>query len=77
MVASGDDEKAGFELLQTLVAATGLPPDLIEKELQRILRGSGHSGENLTLEQLRVAMAAYLDSIRADLESSFSTETVN
>jgi len=77
MVLTEGGEKAGLELIQTLVAATGLPPDLIEKELQRILRGSGHTGENLTLEQLRVAMAAYLDSIRADLESSFSTKTVN
>jgi hypothetical protein len=54
---------SGQELLDTLGAMTGLPEEQIHGELQAILSRSGFSQENLTLDQFRLAMAAYLEHV--------------
>lgn len=57
----------GQSLIQTIVSLTELPEPLMQQEMNEIIQASGHKTESLTLEQLRVAMLSYLESIQADL----------
>lgn len=63
-------EDSGERLLQKMIALTGLPEDLIRSELDHILakaERNGHRRETLTLEELRMAMMEYLESLHLDL----------
>ena len=62
-------EPFGERLLQTLVELTGLPDDLIRVELEKIIEGAGHSHERVTMDQLRLAMAEYLNRVDLDMTS--------
>ena len=53
----------GKNLSQTVIAATGLPQDPVEREFNKILERYGKSQENLTLEELREVMAEYLQIV--------------
>ena len=66
-VSNHEVEPDGQALIQMVVSLTGLPEEPIRGELNQILEKSGHDSKNLTLEQLRIALAAYLESIQADL----------
>jgi hypothetical protein len=59
-------ESSGQELIQTLVTATGLPEEWIHNELDHILETSGQTSVDITLEQLRASMLAYLEAMQAD-----------
>ena len=61
--------QSGTELVDAVVSFTGLPETLVGQELGNILENAGHSPDTLTLEQLRAAMIAYLESTLEDLES--------
>ena len=65
---STDPELGGEALLQTVVSLTGLPETLVYPELDRILKLSPHKkGEGeVTLDELRAAMLAYLESCLTD-----------
>lgn len=56
----------GQSLIRTIVSLTELPEPLMHQEMDQIIKASGHQSESLTLEQLRVAMLSYLESIQAD-----------
>lgn len=58
---------SGTELLQTVVTLTGLPEPLISQELNQILALTGSESSELTLDQLRHAMVAYLEALQPDL----------
>jgi hypothetical protein len=60
-------ELGGQTLIQAIVSLTDLPGPLVQQEMHEIIEASGHRSESLTLEQLRVAMLSYLESIQADL----------
>lgn len=66
----GSDPETDSNLLKKVVSLTGLPSDLVQRELSGILENAGHSGEELTLEDLRAVMVAYLDSIQEDMIAS-------
>lgn len=66
MVNSGSKHQEGHELLETIIALTGLPKDLAKQELARILENSGRDFSALTLDDIRVAMAEYLESFQTD-----------
>ena len=76
MEVSNLEKPAGQDLLQTVVNLTGLPENLISKELDEILEMSDASAskgkEALTLEDLRAAMLAYLESIGPELTDDFT-----
>lgn len=55
------------ELTDTLIAATGLPQDPVEREFNKILERYGKTQENLTLEELREVMADYLNLVFLEL----------
>ncbi|MCM2276544.1 MAG: hypothetical protein NDJ89_00525 [Oligoflexia bacterium] len=63
-------EPDGQELIETVVSLTGLPQPLMEQELGEILEGAGISSNTCTLEQLRSAMLAYLESIQEAVQAS-------
>lgn len=60
----------GKALVEAVAELTGLPSDLAQQELGQIIESAGHSEGTLTLEQLREAMIAYLESLQAELVES-------
>lgn len=65
MEVSGDDMLTGVQLIDKVVSLTQLPHSLMQEELGQIIENSGHAPEGLTLDQLREAMLAYLESLYA------------
>lgn len=57
----------GNNLAQTLITATGLPQDPVEREFNKILEKYGKTQEELTLEELREVMAEYLQLVFLEL----------
>ncbi len=51
------------ELFKKVTDATGLPSDLITKELNQIVNNKGIQSDDLTLDELRVVMAEYLREV--------------
>ena len=51
-----------------------MPGALIHQELSEVLDGVGHDPSTLTLEQLREAMLAYLESFGPDLHSNLQSD---
>lgn len=50
----------GSQLLRILIEATGLPPESLEAELTKLLSARGVSLDRLTLDDVREAVASYL-----------------
>lgn len=67
-----ENPNEGQKLLDQVVSLTGLPEDLISSELDEILENSGRSAKNVTLEELRAALIAHLESVNRDMQSRFS-----
>ena len=53
----------GAKLLGEVVDATGLPTEAISKELTELINAAGYREDNVTLEQLRHALAEYVQDI--------------
>lgn len=51
---------SGLELLRVLIESSGLPPESIESELKRLIVNRGLTPENLTMDDIREILAAYL-----------------
>lgn len=64
----------GEELLEEVASLTGLPPDWVQTELTKIVTNSGHKPEDLTLDELRSSMLAYLDEMQKDLEAQEASD---
>lgn len=62
----------GETLAKTVIAATGLPQDTVEKEFNALLEKHGKTPENLTLEELREVMAEYLQMVFLELHDEMS-----
>ncbi len=60
----------GPKLLHTVVSLTGLPEEMIYEELDQILKLKEQDTEELTLDGLRAAMLAYLETIQANMGDS-------
>lgn len=70
-VSKQKSEPEGHELIQKVVGLTGLPKELIRRELDQILEDSGQIiHDQVTLQQLREAMAAYLEAVYAELSAA-------
>lgn len=57
----------GERLFQTLVEATGLPQNPVEKELTSLLIKFEKHPDTLTLDELREVMADYLQTVFLEL----------
>lgn len=55
--------KSESELLQTVVAATGLPETPVHNELRELIAKNGFDPADLTIEELREVMAEYLNLV--------------
>jgi len=66
-------EPSGKTLIQTVVELTELPQSWVYSELDQILERSGQSANQITLDQLREALMAYLEDLKTDLISDEST----
>ncbi len=64
-IPSAAEELGGETLLNTVVSLTGLPQKLMYEELDQILKLSPHKREagDLTMQELRTALLAYLESL--------------
>ena len=60
------------DFLKTLVAATGLPENLIYDELCSLVKERGLAMENLTIEDLRSIMVYYLRSELLKAKKNYS-----
>jgi hypothetical protein len=60
-------ELSGAQLISTLVTLTGLPESWVRTELDGILAQAGCTRESLTMDELRVVLAGFLDSMQEDL----------
>ncbi|MCM2322027.1 MAG: hypothetical protein NDJ90_02070 [Oligoflexia bacterium] len=63
-------EPGGQELIDTVVSLTGLPQPWVQDELGEILDNAGVSSGTCTLEQLRAAMLAYLESMEETVRAA-------
>ena len=54
-------------LIDAVVAATGLPETPIKRELTGLLNEHGKNAEDITLDELREIMAAYLQTVMLEL----------
>ena len=57
----------GPELLEMVISLTGLPEQDVQNELEQIFHQSGQSLTDLTLDQLREVLAAYLEAMGPEL----------
>lgn len=57
----------GHELIETVVSLSGIPAPLMERELEKILETSGHAPADLTLEGLRAALLAYMETLSPEM----------
>lgn len=53
----------GLALLKILIESTGLPPEAVEKELNRILAKGNFQREELTLDDVRELLSVYLQDV--------------
>lgn len=68
------DKTNGAELLEEVATLTGLPPDWVQTELTKIVTNSGHEPADLTLDDLRTSMLAYLEEMQKDLADQEAAE---
>jgi hypothetical protein len=53
----------GKEMLETVVTATGLPDELINEELNMLVAKAGLKPEEMTLDDLRMILAEYVQDV--------------
>ncbi len=62
----------GATLAKTVIEATGLPQEPVEKEFNALLAKYGKTPETLTLEELREVMADYLQIVFLEMQTEQS-----
>ena len=64
----------GHALLEILAEASGLPTDLVQRELIELIKAQGKNEKAVTLDDLREILSAYLQDVlvqaKEDLESA-------
>jgi hypothetical protein len=61
----------GTALIEELSSASGLPDDMIGEELRKIVVNAGKSASEVTLDDLRVLLASYLQDVLVDAKRAF------
>lgn len=62
----------GENLVEAVIAATGLPQNPLEKEFHMLLEKHGKNPEEMTLEDLREVMVDYLQTVMMELHEDIS-----
>jgi hypothetical protein len=65
----------GLSLLKLLIESTGLPPEAVERELNKVLLKGNFQRDQLTLDDVRELLSIYLQDvlIEAKQESALSS----
>ena len=71
-VIANDNQLGGAAVLQEVVQLTGLPEEFVDSELTGLLGTSEASVNNLTLDQLRVVLMNYLETLNEEMTESKS-----
>ena len=58
--------------LSELLQATGLPQDMVRKELQTLFEKEGLNENNITLDQLRYILASYAQDVLAGAKEHYT-----
>lgn len=53
----------GEDLIREIVVATGLPQEIVAKELLQLISVAGGDPSNMTLEELRQILADYVQDV--------------
>ena len=61
----------GNELFKAITTATGLPDDLVTTELTKVLSKKGYARDDVTLDELRLALADYLREVILHAKDKF------
>jgi len=67
---SNEASQEGPGLIEHLVGLTGLPREVLQRELKKILEEAGHRWETLTVDQLRKAMMVYLNRVYSQFKDN-------
>lgn len=62
----------GNPLIKTVVEATGLPEDPVQRELNQLIAQHGKNPDELTIEDLREIVADYLHSVMLECCEEYS-----
>ena len=62
----------GHKLLCDVAAATGLPEEMISRELETLIVKAGLDPAHLTLEDLRLVLAEYVQDVLLSAHSEFA-----
>ncbi|MEO7162608.1 MAG: hypothetical protein ABI041_06805, partial [Bdellovibrionia bacterium] len=68
-------EPGGQELIQLVVSLTELPELMIQRELEQILELPVGKPEDVTIEQLREAMLAYLELVDKEVSRDLAANS--
>jgi len=60
------EHQEGEELLKSIIELTGVPAQQMQGVVQDILSQTGQTVDALTLDQLRAAMLAYLETLHTN-----------
>lgn len=63
----------GESLLKQLISQTGLPAEGVENELDRLIERAGLQRENITLDDLRLVLADYLQDILLESKDRYQS----
>ncbi len=66
MDVSKEENLDGTRLIEQIVILTGLPMTCVQKEISSILNQNGLNPHQLTLDEFRSAMLAYLETFQPD-----------
>jgi hypothetical protein len=64
----------GQDLLKNLIQATGISEDLISPELKNLTARAGLSEDALTIEDLRLILAEYVQEVLLSAKEQFDSE---
>lgn len=67
----------GAKLLKEVVTATGLPEEMMNDELGQLVAKAGKSPDDLTLEDLRMILAEYVQDILLAAKDEYSDQPEN
>lgn len=61
----------GLDLIHSLIHATGLPEETLTQELENLIRSSGKEVENITIDDIRMLLADYLQDVLLEAQEEF------
>jgi hypothetical protein len=74
IAAEGSTDGNDSELLTEVASLTGLPVDWVQSELTQIVKKSGHTPNELTLDELRASMLEYLEEMNREMTAQEASD---